>query len=33
MNKLPMFNDSISGNLKNSLWFEDRVINLPSSVN
>ena len=33
MNKLPMFSDSISGDLKNSLWFEERVINLPSSVN
>ncbi len=32
MTRLPMFKASISGQLVNSLWLEDRVINLPSSV-
>jgi perosamine synthetase len=32
MNKLPMFKDSQSGNLKNTNWLEERVVNLPSSV-
>ena len=33
MTKLPMFKDCLSDNLKNSLWLEERVVNLPSSVN
>jgi perosamine synthetase len=32
MNKLPMYKDSQCGNLTNSYWLEDRVVNLPSSV-
>lgn len=32
MNKLPMFERCQSGNLENSLWYEERVVNLPSSV-
>lgn len=32
MNKLPMFKDAQCGNLKNSEWLEDRVVNIPSSV-
>jgi len=32
MNKLPMFSKCFHGNLDNSAWFEDRVVNLPSSV-
>lgn len=31
MNKLPMFEQCQSGNLDNSLWLEERVVNLPSS--
>ena len=32
MSKLPMFKDSQSGDLTNSAWLEDRVVNIPSSV-
>ncbi len=32
MNKLPMFKDCPKGNLNNSEWLEDRVVNIPSSV-
>jgi len=32
MNKLPMFECAQCGNLKNSEWLEDRVVNIPSSV-
>ena len=32
MSKLPMFKDCQTGGLKNSLWLEDRVVNIPSSV-
>jgi len=32
MNKLPMFKDAHCGDLTNSRWLEDRVVNIPSSV-
>jgi len=32
MSKLPMFKDCQADGLKNSLWLEDRVVNIPSSV-
>ncbi len=32
MNKLPMFKDAQSDNLKNSEWLDERVVNIPSSV-
>ena len=32
MNRLPMFQDAQCGNLKNSNWLNDRVVNIPSSV-
>ena len=32
MNKLPMFQDCQCGQLENSQWLEDRIVNLPSSV-
>ena len=32
MSKLPMFENCQSDGLQNSLWLEDRVVNLPSSV-
>jgi perosamine synthetase len=32
MSNIEMFNDAQCGNLKNSLWLEDRVVNIPSSV-
>ena len=32
MSKLPMFKDCQTDSLENSLWLEDRVVNLPSSV-
>jgi len=32
MNKLPMFEYTQCGDLKNSEWLEDRVVNMPSSV-
>ncbi|SNR14891.1 LegC family aminotransferase [Tenacibaculum jejuense] len=32
MNKLPMFKNNIKGDLANSEWLEDRVVNIPSSV-
>ena len=31
MNKLPMYNDCIHGDLFNSEWLEDRAVNIPSS--
>ncbi|MGM0613440.1 MAG: LegC family aminotransferase [Bacteroidota bacterium] len=33
MNKLEMFKDAQTGNLENAEWLEDRVVNVPSSVN
>lgn len=33
MNKLKMFTDCQKYDLKNSLWLEDRIVNIPSSVN
>ena len=32
MSKLPMFKDCQTDGLKNSLWLEDRVVNIPSSI-
>lgn len=32
MNKLPMYQNCIAGNLDNASWLEDRIVNLPSSV-
>lgn len=32
MNKLKMFKNFQKGNLENSLWLEERVVNIPSSV-
>jgi len=32
MNKLPMFKDFQCGDLSNAQWFEERVVNLPSSI-
>jgi len=32
MNKLDMFSSAQCGDLKNSLWLEERVVNIPSSV-
>jgi len=32
MNKLQMFKDCQTDDLKNTIWFEDRVVNIPSSV-
>jgi aminotransferase in exopolysaccharide biosynthesis len=32
MNKLPMFMDCQTDDLENTIWFEDRVVNIPSSV-
>ena len=32
MNKLPMYRDAQCGDLKNSKWLQERVINIPSSV-
>ena len=32
MNDLPMYQDSLQSNLKNSKWLEDRVVNIPSGV-
>lgn len=32
MNKLPMFEDCQTDGIENSLWLEDRVVNIPSSV-
>lgn len=33
MNKLPMFSSCQTDSLINSLWFEERLVNIPSSVN
>ena len=32
MNKLPMYQDCQTDGLKNAMWLEDRVVNLPSTV-
>ena len=32
MNKLPMFENCQTDNLENTYWFEDRIVNIPSSV-
>ena len=32
MNKLEMFKDCQTDGLENTSWFEDRVVNIPSSV-
>jgi dTDP-4-amino-4,6-dideoxygalactose transaminase len=32
MNKLPMFKDCQTGDLTNSVWLGDRIVNIPSSV-
>jgi len=32
MNRLSMFKDCQCGDLSNAEWFEERVVNLPSSV-
>ena len=32
MSKLPMYKDCQTDGLENSLWLEDRVVNIPSSV-
>ena len=32
MNKLPMFEHAQCGDLKNSEWLEERIVNIPSSV-
>ena len=32
MNKLPMYKNYVHGNLENSMWFEERVVNIPSSM-
>ena len=33
MNDLPMFKDAECHNLNNSKWLDERVVNIPSSVN
>ena len=33
MNRLPMFENCESDGLKNTIWFADRVVNIPSNVN
>ena len=32
MNRLPMFEHCENDGLKNTTWFADRVVNIPSSV-
>ena len=32
MNRLPMFKDCMTYEIKNAEWFEDRLVNIPSSV-
>ena len=32
MNRLPMFSSCQTDNLENTIWFEERVVNIPSSV-
>ncbi len=32
MNKLPMFKDCMTDELKNTLWLEERIVNIPSSA-
>ena len=32
MNKLDMFKNSETDDLKNSNWLEERIVNIPSSV-
>ena len=33
MNRLPMFEHCQHDSLENTIWFADRVVNIPSSVN
>lgn len=32
MNRLPMFESCENDGLENTIWFADRVVNIPSSV-
>ncbi len=32
MNNLPMFKNALTGNLENSIWLSERIVNIPSSV-
>ena len=32
MHKLPMFKHAQCGDLENSIWLNDRIVNIPSSV-
>ena len=32
MNHLPMYKNELKGDLENSNWLEERIINIPSSV-
>lgn len=32
MNRLPMFENCENDGLENTIWFADRVVNIPSSV-
>ena len=32
MNRLPMFENRENDGLNNTIWFADRVVNIPSSV-
>jgi hypothetical protein len=32
MNKLPLFKNARQGDLTNSEWLEERVVNIPSSM-
>ena len=32
MNKLPMFENCETDDLINTYWFEERIVNIPSSV-
>ena len=32
MTRLPMYENALQGDLTNSLWLEERVVNIPSSV-
>ena len=32
MHKLPMFEHAQCGDLENSIWLNDRIVNIPSSV-
>lgn len=33
MHKLPMYKDSITDNLENTIWLQERIVNIPSSAN